>query len=46
LPRIKFFSAKAGIKGPSEMMGFFICTAPFPRPILNSPGRVTGYSQN
>jgi hypothetical protein len=25
LPRIKFISAKAGIKGPSEMMGLFCC---------------------
>jgi len=24
LPRIKLVSAKAGIKGPSEMMGFFV----------------------
>jgi hypothetical protein len=24
LPRIKLLSAKAGIKGPSEMMGFFV----------------------
>jgi len=26
LPRIKFVSAKAGIKGPSEMMGPFVLT--------------------
>jgi len=24
LPRIKFASAKAGIEGPSEMMGLFV----------------------
>jgi hypothetical protein len=28
LPRIKLVSAKAGMKGPSEMMGFFILTEP------------------
>ena len=26
LPRIKLVSAKAGIKGPSEMMGLFVLT--------------------
>ena len=33
LPRIKLVSAKAGIKGPSEMMGFVVCASPFPHPI-------------
>jgi len=33
LPRIKLVSAKVGDKGPSEMMGFFVCASPFPHPI-------------
>jgi hypothetical protein len=47
LPRLKIVPAKAGIRGPSEMMGFFfsfkLLTQTYPRYILHTKRALKNY---